>query len=883
MEKDINQTYVATKAVYELLNDLEAAVVDQSFDTVASIKSQLDNSVEFLLSTINFTFDIQTTATALLDQISELENVDSQNIHDIVSLMKKQVFLLSNISPPYKPTFQKKSPLTLNRVKPSQRPRLGFLQQRQRRITLSADSTPVSSTSPTILDPSLFQAHNELLNPLISSVNNTQVTINELSLLQPPLSYLEMKGILNKLYVDTLDVKQHFLSIHALPNIKAAFSRAPGKDVCDVFVSIRADKAARQIMNGAITVEALKSFVNATDLARVAEDQQQVIKRVDLESLAVRKSSTRTRIGAAMTVLTHFLEPHEIENEQMAERMIVYEQLAYDDLIVLVTKIPEMLEDLMFYGSLGNFKDLKPQSKNVQTSLIEAADLIQKSFYFSSGCCWRESEKKRIKHIFNEIQEIIDLAIQQISSVEVTSVDVSPNIGTFSVRELSKALQSNGSQLLSIIWAIVHLPPTDEGKLQFQTEDKANFGSDRGFRAQILLYFEFLSLGITIVTNIKAYYSALQSLEQPKHYLSIPINSKSTKIITNKNKNKIVAGGLCGLLIAARENKLDADTLYHSLSQYGKDIADILPSIPPEYAPAIIQRILATCYADIDQEKVEKFIQSNSTPIYNALRTRLATAKSTLEKQIAKCLTPATDFLIPSEPRSPLFTIAQTDATTIAKQFVKISFNKYNELKIKDFFSNGKAVSIIKQTSFKTCDWVCGLVLSCPDYASRAFMKIQFCSILRELLKLGDFNTAYGVYLGISEIKIDFGKSLVPDQALQSFQKADKLFGANNQHYKLLKSLYKKFDTCIPFIECILDDISRIKNLHPSIYKGKTPDEDNLINFTQNIEIYDEVVNYLQYQNKTYNIATVEPLHSYLTDLPSFNNDIRILLRPYHD
>ncbi|ELP86159.1 hypothetical protein EIN_328360 [Entamoeba invadens IP1] len=682
------------------------------------------------------------------------------------------------------------------------------------------------------------------------------------------LVYEKMKNLL-------LERKECLNDPKITANYQKIFEKSHG-DILKLFTLCEADVFAQRIFahknSETYPQRAIGEFYDKVDMT--SESFSRMPAKLSLTSFAIRKSSTKMRIIGAMAVMTHFLQTHEIENDEMLHRMEEYEKMAYVDFVNFSSQIPALIEDITCFGALQCYEELVLGANELKRVCVELLKMIPNIFKKASEVVggnaadlYQSSE--------NDISETISGLISFIKEIDVFDKNDKSPKGIAGIEESKKALKSAGSSVLSVVWHIIHLKPKDEKNLIFHASQSVELCNEMFFRNEHLLFLEMISLFNTIIVNLRRYTSAVYSLQNKTE--TSPIEESilvSQKVITAKNK--VIAGGVAGLLIKSRTNAQIEDIVYSMLVQFGQRIYDILEGLPAGNQELVAQKVMQTIFEKCDQTQLQKFVAEDKSPLFIKLKSMYGVMEHSLMKKTTEVLSPIYDFLIPSQELSPFMTLAVTDPQNIANQLTTISFKMYKKLKIYDFFETGGVVDLITNRMEDLASFVCTATLTFTDFASRAFMKNLFANVLRCLINLGDFNSAFGVYSGIQMVNLDFNKCFVPEKQKEIFAHAEKLF----TNSKTLKSTYKKFKVCVPYIGTILDNIATVKS---GKYQYYACGEERLVDFTKQKDIYTLASEYLKYQEEDYTIAAIEPLNSCLTTLARFDQRCLDLLRQYHE
>ncbi|EKE38074.1 hypothetical protein ENUP19_0246G0013 [Entamoeba nuttalli] len=870
----------STRGIQEITHDIYSLIgkVQQGIKKEGEEEFNITNKISELIDELSYCIPFTpSTQDKVINAFNTLDSCSEDGADLLGNLLSIQTIVveITGILPP--PPPRKKS--GFSSIKPTEtntkHRSTGFL-NRQGKFNYASPSV-TQSQKPFLRRESSTLSSSSLINSRSltcseHSLIQTNQYIDIMKCLPPDATTEQIEYILNRVK-EMLEKRKKELEIKLIkPNYSQVFKSSKHGDIVSVYRECQANATANKIISGMNIKEAIKQYYESIDIFFM--ERNGLPTQLDVAGFAIRKSSTKMRIIAAMTRKTHFLKQHEIENDDMWSRMEEYEKVAYVELIKVTATVPALIEDITCFGALEKFTELEIAANALKEACVQLVNFVPQVFLKAAQVVGERMEQYFVEAT-EDMKDIFNSSISKLKEIDIHSGRTSS--GIIAVESASKALQAAGSELLGVVWEIIHFKPKDEGKMTFQPYEKAVLRIDRGYRLEHICLLELIAICTSVMNNLRLYIAALKTLGENNVSLTSKINcSDSLKVISIKGK--VVAGGLIGLLIEGRNNDTVKDVIYSVLAHYGGHIGEILRKLPQEHCAVITQTIIQTLYNEINIPQVWEFLNEGNSPMNEALKVRMSTAEDIIKKERARCMSPIYDFFVPSEPKSPLILLAELDSMTIARQLTAISFDQYFKLRTNDFFSKGTSIQLIQARINDLSNWTCNSVLSFTDFESRAFMKNHFIEILKKLQELGDFNSAFGIFDGLLHISIVFGTKYISEKANKFIDETSKLYG----NFKSLKVAYKKRSVCIPYIGSVLESIEEIKREEPFFYQQKGEDE-KYINFVQSKEIYDVVVDYLKYQKEDYYIAKIEPLHSYLTNLPCFDKSVLDKLREYHE
>jgi len=145
-------------------------------------------------------------------------------------------------------------------------------------------------------------------------------------------------------------------------------------------------------------------------------------------------------------------------------------------------------------------------------------------------------------------------------------------------------------------------------------------------------------------------------------------------------------------------------------------------------------------------------------------------------------------------------------------------------------------------------------------------MMQKIVNIAEELRKHNNFNTLMGIIAGMNMSSVTrLKKTLeeVPLQTKESVKALEKLMTPQASFKSYRTALHKCSLPCLPYIGTYLSDLTFIEDGNPDQTSS------NLINFQKREFVYNVIAEVEQFQQTPFVFPMVEPLHSFLVELPS--------------
>jgi hypothetical protein len=251
---------------------------------------------------------------------------------------------------------------------------------------------------------------------------------------------------------------------------------------------------------------------------------------------------------------------------------------------------------------------------------------------------------------------------------------------------------------------------------------------------------------------------------------------------------------------------------------------------------------------------------------------------------------PVTDMSVPEGQLSPVALFLALNESEIARQLTLIEFKIFEAIEPTELLNlswnkaelQHRAPNVLDMISRgnRLSFWVASMILWLEGVEDRCKMIVKFISIATHVAQLNNFSTLMGILAGLNMSSITRLRKTfleVPSNHMQAFTTLEKMmsFSMNYKNYR--QALHKSTPPSLPYIGHYLSDLTFIED-------GNPDRSGDLINW-QKRELVHKVIAEIQlYQNLNYKFPVVEPINTFLTELPSLTDkelyDLSVSLEP---
>jgi son of sevenless-like protein len=171
----------------------------------------------------------------------------------------------------------------------------------------------------------------------------------------------------------------------------------------------------------------------------------------------------------------------------------------------------------------------------------------------------------------------------------------------------------------------------------------------------------------------------------------------------------------------------------------------------------------------------------------------------------------------------------------------------------------------------RVVNWTGNMIAWGQNKKERAATFSKFIRICEELSRLNNFNTLMATISAMNSASIKrlaASKGLVSPALMASFKRMDDLLQSTGSYKQYRELLHSVSPPLLPYMGVYLTDLTFIEDATPDMF-------DNKINFQKRIQAEEILLEVEQYQQTRYGFPIVEPIHTFLYELPiSSDNDL---------
>lgn len=251
---------------------------------------------------------------------------------------------------------------------------------------------------------------------------------------------------------------------------------------------------------------------------------------------------------------------------------------------------------------------------------------------------------------------------------------------------------------------------------------------------------------------------------------------------------------------------------------------------------------------------------------------------------------PVTDMSVPEGQLSPVALFLALNESEIARQLTLIEFKIFEAIEPTELLNlswnkaelQHRAPNVLDMISRgnRLSFWVASMILWLDSIEERCKMIVKFITIASHVAQLNNFSTLMGILAGlnmssITRLRKTFNE--IPANHMQSFASLEKMMSFSMNYKTYRQALHKSTPPSLPYIGTYLSDLTFIEDGNPDRIGS-------LINWQKRELVHKLIVDIQQYQNMNYKFPTVEPINTFLTELPSLTDkelyDLSVSLEP---
>lgn len=749
------------------------------------------------------------------------------------------------------------------------------------------------------VSPALFKEQEDLkkrVDELMADISEIKKESNEgINFDRRMIDLLEMKKYLNnvkdntelkKLYITSSKTKREKKGNYkmTLRRQKALTLRIndsePMYNVIEIRKQVAIDSVARDIEKMSRT-ENLDdpAFINTIDkrIQSLAEqldtdcktnDVGDLLKTFDVNSVALRKTSTLFKVTSRLFSMEPIVEEETIADDAELERISICEKLTFTEITKKVADVAVSMEDAICLSAVmlgkphddysGDFFDICSQIfVNVTNLAQNAVSLLQRLSELRADDVVKSSYTKELNGYFetlkllieNEQESHITALLNQVENVEDIKSEFRPGDLEEIIRGTSEQVKSMITYLLMIAYALAHLKPKEIGKIREEEkgdkkkekkkEDKKRkeFVMDRGFYREKMCLVELMSAVLTVYKLISIF------SEQTRVILLLKQTPRETATTNSKaeivvSKNHITSGNVNGFIerLTTQYEQSFAELFVTSFGSFmhSKELVEKLidayktgNGATKDNVMKVFELLIYKSFGDLGKE-AEASLLEFLKPLQDKKGIELKVQcerKSTIKDlNIAGLLIPPINFYIPDEPIFPTEFFISCEPKEIARQLTVIDHSLYKKVKPSELLESLPAVlkknhicrySHIVEMAERVdaiADWTATTILMFADMQNRIMMIQKFMDVASELEELNNFQSLAGICKGFENENVQrLGQTMkAVSSHMKHFSEISKTLGFNSSSYKGYKGTIEKIkEACVPFMFVVVSCISR--------------------------------------------------------------------------
>lgn len=251
---------------------------------------------------------------------------------------------------------------------------------------------------------------------------------------------------------------------------------------------------------------------------------------------------------------------------------------------------------------------------------------------------------------------------------------------------------------------------------------------------------------------------------------------------------------------------------------------------------------------------------------------------------------PVTDMSVPEGQLSPVALFLALNESEIARQLTLIEFKIFEAIEPTELLNQSWNKAELQHRAPNVLDmisrgnrlsfWVASMILWLDSIEERCKMIVKFITIASHVAQLNNFSTLMGILAGlnmssITRLRKTFNE--IPTSHMQTFASLEKMMSFSMNYKSYRQTLHKSTPPSLPYIGTYLSDLTFIEDGNPDRIG-------NLINWQKRDLVHKLIVEIQQYQNTNYKFPVVEPINTFLTELPSLTDkelyDLSVSLEP---
>ncbi|BFU20685.1 Ras guanine nucleotide exchange factor, putative [Entamoeba histolytica HM-1:IMSS-B] len=658
----------------------------------------------------------------------------------------------------------------------------------------------------------------------------------------------------------------------------------------------------------------IQSLAEQLDTDCKTNDVNDLLKTFDVNSVALRKTSTMFKVTSRLFSMEPIVEEETIADDAEYERIALCEKLTFTDIIKKVADFSVSMEDAICLSAVmlgkphddysGDFFDVCSQTivniTELSTNIIALFERLSK---LRGDEEVRKSYEVELKAYIDIVEEIIERekenTVKRLLSnnekVDEVKVEFRPGDLEEIIRETALKVKTSISHALMSAYAMAHMKPKEYGKLKEENgekkkkkdEKKREFVLDRCFYKEKMALVELMSLVLNVYHVIEIFSEQTREIVCIKQS-ETEIGESHDKADIQLIKNHVTSGNVNGFIerLTTTEDKDFAELIVSSFGSFmtSKEFIRKLVEAHRTGDKAVKKNVMKVfsliiykTFADLgkDAESILiGYLENMTEPEAVEMRVQCKRKANIKDLNIAGLLIPPINFYIPDEPIFPTEFFISCEPKEIARQLTMIDYGMYKKVKQSELLEN--LPSVMKRNKIcryshviemvnridEIANWTATTILMFADMNNRVAMMMKFIEVANELESLNNYHSLAGICKGFELETVQRLGITVKNVGshLKHLTDISKNLGFNSGSFKGYKSAVEKVkDACVPFI------LPTIKDIH-GVYE-KQPSSGKIINTIQKEQILELASKFLKYQNYEYGFTITDPLYTYLFDL----------------
>jgi len=272
-------------------------------------------------------------------------------------------------------------------------------------------------------------------------------------------------------------------------------------------------------------------------------------------------------------------------------------------------------------------------------------------------------------------------------------------------------------------------------------------------------------------------------------------------------------------------------------------------------------------------------VKDGHAEMSNSLKKLIQNQIVALEQRTRLMLIIPPKITIPDNGLPGLDMLLMTDPLVIAQQLTLIDFGIYSRIKVTELLNQSwnkaklkhrspNVVALITRST-RLSFWLATLVLCCDKRPQRVKAVEQMIDVASHLYNMNNFNTLMSIIAGLNlsavhRLKKTFKK--ISSERIKTFEKLHATMRPDASFKSYRTCLTNATPPILPYVGISLTDLTFIED-------GNQDGTANQVNFKKRELLYKSIREVIQHQVDPYHYEVVEPLSTFLQEVPYIPND----------